>query len=82
MPVADSIKISDSILDDVEAMWIKRCKGVSCPLTGIKYSTSEIEFFIGALAMMNALDKSLIIPPRWITRVMSGRRIIELNRFD
>lgn len=69
--------------EQVEERWLDRVKiqEFGKP-TGLRYKRLEMEFFMGAMSMANALlpndmpeQLTPYVPTRWIIRAMSGRNI-------
>lgn len=71
----------------IEEAWLARAaaRGYGKP-SSAKYKNMEAEFFIGAMAALNARDPdadpskmSSAVPPKWVVCLMSGRNIVEVK---
>ena len=76
----------DTIRKSVEDAWLSRAKTRNYgKRTSMKYLNAELEFFVGAMAALQAvqpgeLDKlSPLVPPAWVFNPMTGRNIVEVK---
>jgi len=74
----------DTVRKVIEDRWRERVKAQGFPTKGIKYQKLELEFFLGAMTAINAMDPnaeadklSTLVPPAWVICPMSGRPIVE-----
>lgn len=74
----------ETVRQRIEQAWRGRVKAQGFPSKGIKYQKLELEFFLGAMAAINAMDPnaeadklSRLVPPAWVICPMSGRSIVE-----
>jgi hypothetical protein len=70
--------ITAAIERQIEAQWRSRAKTQGYRPGSIRYQRAELEFFVGAMAAMEALtgDPSTSCPPRWVIAGMRGDPIV------
>jgi hypothetical protein len=60
----------------IEAQWITRAQTQNLPKPHtVTYKKSECEYFIGAMAALQALGYTA--PVAWVMSILSGRNIVE-----
>jgi hypothetical protein len=73
----------------IEAAWLSRAAAQQLGKpSSARYSKAEAEFFVGAMAALNAAfpnpegaDKlSTAVPVAWVIHMMSGRNVVEVPR--
>jgi hypothetical protein len=62
-----------SLTEKIEAAWLDRAKASGLKPASRKYDIAEVEFFVGAMACMDAQGQ--ILPPKWVIAIMSGRPV-------
>lgn len=74
----------EALIAEIEKAWLSRAEAQELGKpTGMKYRRAELEFFMGAITTINALDKtprkddslSTNVPVRWLINVMAGDAI-------
>ncbi len=66
---------TDELINKVEEDFKRRCIKQNIKFQSKKFYEFQCEFFIGAASVLEGLE--LVIPPKWIICIMSGREIIE-----
>lgn len=75
-----------SVKQKIEDMWRARAKVQGFKPHTKAYKNAELEFFIGAMAALNALhpgadgNMSALVPPWWVIAPLSGRNIVEKEK--
>lgn len=66
--------ISSAIVQQIEAQWRSRARTQGYRSGSQRYQRAELEFFVGAMAAMEALtsDSAGSCPPRWVIAGMRG----------
>ena len=62
-----------SLIEKIEASWLHRAKRAELKPSSKAYRTAEVEYFVGAMACMDAQGQ--VLPPKWVIRIMSGRPV-------
>jgi len=70
--------ITAAIERQIEAQWRSRAKAQGYRPGSVRYRCAELEFFVGAMAAMEALtgDSSRSCTPRWVIAGMRGDPIV------
>ena len=70
--------VTAAIERQIEAQWRSRAKTQGYRPGSDRYLRAELEFFVGAMAAMEALtgDPSESCPPRWVIAGMRGDPIV------
>jgi len=75
------------VIDKVEAQWLTRAKAQFLNPKTQAYKKAEVEFFMGAMAALQAMDPdapegqmTTSIPPIWVINIMSGRNVVEVPK--
>ncbi len=65
-------------LTHIEAQWRTRARAQGYRSGSQRYQRAELEFFVGAMAAMEALtgDPAASCPPRWVIAGMRGDPIV------
>lgn len=68
-PTGDQLKI-------VEKLWEERAASMGYKKGTKKYDHMEVEFFVGAMAMIQTIYGEQATPAKWYLMLMSGRNIV------
>lgn len=70
--------ITPAVVQQIEAQWQSRAKTQGYRPGSVRYRCAELEFFVGAMAAMEALtgDSSQSCTPRWVIAGMRGDPIV------
>lgn len=70
--------VTAAIERQIEAQWRSRAKTQGYRPGSVRYQRAELEFFVGAMAAMEALtgDPAVSCPPRWVIAGMRGDPIV------
>lgn len=72
----------DALQKHIEAQWRSRAKTQDLKHGSAKYLKAEVEFFVGAMAALQALDSASgqyltsLAPLKWTIAMLSGRPIL------
>ncbi len=71
------MNITAETLQHIEAQWRTRRKTQGYKPGSVLHRQAELEFFVGAMAAMEALtgDRGMSCPPRWVIAGMRGEPI-------
>lgn len=69
--------MNQQIMDKLAESWATRAAAKSLKPGTIKYRVAEVEFFMGAMATMEAME--ITIPPIWVINIQCGRPICPLK---
>lgn len=81
-----SVPTKDEIRASVEKDWLKRAGTMGYGKPGsATYRKHEAEFFVGAMAAMQAVDPNSerltdLVPPIWFVNIISGRNVVEVDK--
>lgn len=70
--------INPAVVQQIEAQWKSRATTQGYRPGSVRYQRAELEFFVGAMAAMEALtgDSSRSCTPRWVIAGMRGDPIV------
>lgn len=68
-------KISGELLTNIEQQWMRRSDAHGLKPGSSKYAKAEAEFFVGAMAALDA--QGFELPAYWAIAIMSGRPVVD-----
>lgn len=85
-----NIEEINAVIKSIETAWVVRAECLGINPSHMEYKNSEVEFFVGAMAALNAIypnkDKpgtlSEAVPPRWTLFPGMGRLIVDRYRIN
>lgn len=80
----------NAVIKAIEAAWVKRAESLGLKPSSSKYKDAEVEFFVGAMVVLNTLYPnkeeprfmSPVIPPKWSLFPGIGRLIVDRWRIN
>lgn len=88
--MAEAVYRDEVVIACIEKQWLSRAQaqGLGKPKS-IRYRKAEIEFFVGAMTALQAMQDpsegqenklSSLVPPRWVIRIMAGDNVVEVPK--